>query len=58
MAASAETLPIPSDFAASDLDRRKQIIEKLLRLLFMTMTILLILPVAAILGRSPGCRSL
>ena len=50
MGVSAESLPFPSAFAASDLDRRKQIVEKLVRLLFLIMTVLLILPVAAILS--------
>ena len=50
MAVSAEGLPITSAFLASDLNRQKQRTERLIRLLFLMMTVLLILPVAAILG--------
>jgi len=51
MAATADSLAFPQDaFAASDTDARKETVQRLFRLLFGLMTLLLILPVALILG--------
>lgn len=51
MAVTAESLSFPEDtFASSDVNLRKQKVQKLFQTLFGLMTVLLILPVAAILG--------